>query len=1022
MPPIDSFPMKKLLALIAVAALAFVGCGGNECGPGTVAMDGQCVAADDSACGPGTKLENGQCVPEINLKCGPGTTLVMGECRPDGTSAACATGTRLENGQCVPSEEACGSGTTLDATGVCIPDAQIVCGAGTIADEGGLCVPDPDSICQPGTTYDPATGSCAPDVECRTGEVAVGGICLSPEEIDASNADVTESNPDDNDPTYGGAPESLPTPAIGDSTIFTGQIGAPVDLNGDGRPDQDWDYVTFTATAGATFEIVLRSLGSSTLGFVVTGPNGFSRTSPLYFEPEPSRYLVTPYSGSYTVAVAPQLRIENLSDGSPEGGDEYDYVLVLEQEMFPSATNLEEDSAVTGSFRDLTDNLFLVRADAGDVIRLELTAAGPDAAPTFLTFDAAGNFLEALDSLPPRGLVHRASTADSLMILLDWTRLVGPEDGFEVTSVAVLPNDAGQLPPDGTITSSTTIPAGETGYFQATVTAGQIVELDTAGGVNAPDMRVIGPDGRTAAAGLDTRFIRFYADIGGRYTVEVESNDNADDVFTLTFTGVTPVEVGPIGLAGTMSATTATTAVWGPAVPPQSRAYFVLQNADPIQADIAASQSSNVNLGMFVYDTSFDALRIDQFGGLAPALSPFLPAAGQSILEVFNNSNVADATGVAMDVTARDLPPLEGEPNDARSTATPLPLGMNLFGEIQAGDDDFFRITLGQPLGAGEILEIRALEASNAEEYTCQLQTGTGAILEEQTPRQLGCVIFADSLAAGDYFFRLQKSGPTLRVYQVVTRIVPGVRETEPNDAPPGNANIDLTGAVPTYGEVALNTDTDIFSFTLASDLPADQFLQVLVEVVGTQPTGTMQANLQGPGGINTTFDVNPSGAIIRAGLLAGEYRIQIARTSANAAFDGHYRITVSQTTVSITESEPNDDATQAQDLGTLPASASGFITPPSTGDDDFYSFVLPADLAPNETLAVLLFRTGVNPSQALRVGLFDDGGAFLGSVNTGDPRAITQTGLAAGTYYVRVDATFNTSIDTDYLLMVSVE
>lgn len=1011
--------MKKLLALIAVAPLTFAGCGGNECGPGTVAMNGECVASDDGACGPGTKLENGQCVPEINVKCGPGTTLVMGECRLDGTSASCATGTTLEAGVCVPSEEACGTGTTLDATGVCVPDGEIVCGAGTVENEDGLCVPDPDSVCQPGTTYDPSSGSCAPDVTCRSGEVAVGGVCLSPEEVDASNADVTESTPDDNDPNHGGTPESLPTPAIGDSTIFTGQIGAPVDLDGDGRPDQDWDYVTFTATAGATFEIVLRSLGSTTLGFVVTGPNGFSRTSPLYFEPEPSRYVVAPYGGTYTIAVAPQLRIENLSDGAPEGGDEYDYVLVLEQEMFPAAANLDKDSSATGSLRDLTDNLLLVKADAGDVIRLEFPSAGPDALPALMTFDGAGNFLSEMTSLPAQGLVHRAANADDLMILLDWTRLVGPEDGFEVVSVAVLPNDVGQLPPDGTATSSASIPAGETGYFQATVTAGQIVELDAGGGVNAPDLRVIGPDGRTAASALDTRFVRFYADVGGRYTVEVESNDTQDGVFTLDFTSVTPVTVGPIG---TMSATTATTAVWNPAVAPQSRAYFVLENADPIQADIAASQSSNVNLGLFVFDTGFDVLRMDQFGGLAPALSPFLPAAGRSIVEVFNNSGANDATGVTLDITARTLPPLESEPNDARTTATPLPLDTNIFGEIEQGDDDFYRITLSQPLGADELLEIRALEGTTTDEYTCQLQTGTGALLEEQAPRQQGCVIFADGLAAGDYFFRIQTAGTTLRVYQVVSRIVPGVREAEPNDAPPGNTTIDLTGAVPTYGEIPLNTDTDVFSFTLASDLPADQFLQLLVEEVGTNPTGTMDANLQGPGGIDTTFGVDPSGSIIRSGLLAGEYRITISRTSANAAFDGHYRITVSESTVSVTEAEPNDDPTQAQDLGALPAAASGLITPPTTGDDDFYSFDLPADLAPDETLVVLLFRSGVNPSQSLRVSLFDDGGGFLGSSNLGDPRAVTQTGLAAGTYYVRVDATFNTSIDTDYLLTVSVE
>src|SRR5688572_29878548 len=238
------------LPLLATALILLSGCDSTECGTGTMLMDGKCIPT-------GTVVT-----------CGAGTMLVGAECRPDGTPVVCAKGTMLVNGQCVLSSEACGSGTMLDATGICVALGDITCGGGTML-VGTECLPDPSVVCGPGTTYLAPARQCVPNVVCGPGEVAVEFRCLTPEEIDASMADVVESVPDDNDPAFGGTPETLPTPNVGDSTIFTGTIQAPSDLDGDFEPDQDWDYLRFEASAGDTFEIVLRSLGSSELGFVV---------------------------------------------------------------------------------------------------------------------------------------------------------------------------------------------------------------------------------------------------------------------------------------------------------------------------------------------------------------------------------------------------------------------------------------------------------------------------------------------------------------------------------------------------------------------------------------------------------------------------------------------------------------------------------------------------------------------------------------------------------------------------------
>ena len=387
-----------LLATLLVPILT-AGCDSTECGTGTMLMDGKCIPTGGV------------------VTCGVGTMLVGGECRPDGTIVTCAKGTMLTNGQCVPSAEACGSGTMLDATGVCIPIEGIQCGEGTVL-MGTICELDP-AVCRGGTVFDEAMGGCVGTPTCRTGEVVVGGICLTPEEIDASMADVTESVPDDNDPGFGGAPEALPTPDIGTSVIFTGTIQDPIDLDGDFTPDQDWDYLSFSAESGDTFEIVLRSLGSNELGFVVAGPNGYRRMSPLYFRPEPSRHIVVPYAGTYTIAIAPQIAIERVTDGGPAGGDDYTYVLVLEHEAFPTASDVALGATAAGNFDDLTNNLHRVVSTAGDLFRVEFGPVGRDARPILMTFDAGADFVAELDELPADGIVHRAGTNGDLLLLMD---------------------------------------------------------------------------------------------------------------------------------------------------------------------------------------------------------------------------------------------------------------------------------------------------------------------------------------------------------------------------------------------------------------------------------------------------------------------------------------------------------------------------------------------------------------------------------------------------------------------------
>ncbi len=234
--------------LALLAALALSGCGApaaesttaNNCGPGTSAIGGACVAlptADPPVCGDGAVAVTGLCLPELDpATCGDGTHEVAGTCVP-GTSVdsgptptdrgpvcgprtglidgacvrdevdrlTCGEGTDERDGECVSAVSTCGDGTHIEA-GVCVLDqVGAECGEGT-SPLGGLCVTEGSVPCGEGTrevdgqcdlervpvlcgadvheeegtcVADGLGLSCAPDVE-RDGSACVGGDDLAP--------------------------------------------------------------------------------------------------------------------------------------------------------------------------------------------------------------------------------------------------------------------------------------------------------------------------------------------------------------------------------------------------------------------------------------------------------------------------------------------------------------------------------------------------------------------------------------------------------------------------------------------------------------------------------------------------------------------------------------------------------------------------------------------------------------------------------------------------------------------------
>ena len=103
----------------------------------------------------------------------------------------------------------------------------------------------PLDTCGTGTTFDPSTGTCRPNLVCSDGLIAHEDLCRTEAEIAALERDAVEAIVDANDPDLGGVPEPVTLEPLGGRLVFTGTIGRPADMDGDGASDQDKDSWSF---------------------------------------------------------------------------------------------------------------------------------------------------------------------------------------------------------------------------------------------------------------------------------------------------------------------------------------------------------------------------------------------------------------------------------------------------------------------------------------------------------------------------------------------------------------------------------------------------------------------------------------------------------------------------------------------------------------------------------------------------------------------------------------------------------
>lgn len=627
-----------LTGLLAASVAPLYGCG-NECGPGTTDQDGQCVlvakgcgentllenkqcVVNETGCADGTVLENGICVP-AEASCAEGTSFDQGSgtCVPN-TDIVCGSGTEAnDDGVCVPAAEACGDKTTLE-NGICVIEAA-ACGAGTELDpntgdcaladaacgdgtaldgDTGACVPTAE-VCDTGTKFDGDSGLCLPD-SCQEGDVLVNSVCMSPAQELATNADLTETEP--NDPAFeGGTAGSLTVNAVdGDPFVFAGTIGAPTDIDGDGNLDQDVDVFEFTATEGDWFELMVQSTGLPAPAFIVEGPNDYMRWSPTIGGGATARDIVIPEDGTYTVTVLPSLNVAS-NDVGPSGSDDWGYVGTLK--AVTGGTAVDSDIAsgsvdVSGELTDLHDNMFnLTNITPTDVVTFSANGIGEDANAVLQVWSDATTLHDSQPISVGQPVTVGVPETGSMIVLVDWTTADGPRDDFDITAEVT---GAQQ---------TITIPAGDTGSMTVSTELFDLLEISQSNAAGeALDLSITDPNStEVATTTLDDGelFEHIVFNTGGDYVFTLTNNSAASVDATLGVNIASPQDVGQLPTGGTVSSSPINM------LQDDVRYFSIAANADEL-VEVLQDNDEASDVEILVYDiagaevdedTAFDA-------------------------------------------------------------------------------------------------------------------------------------------------------------------------------------------------------------------------------------------------------------------------------------------------------------------------------------------------------------------------------------------------------------------------------
>lgn len=903
---------SNLYFLIAAALLAWPasGCGDStECGPGTVKLAGQCVAEQPVEETPDNNDSNN----ETPIECGQGTVEADGECVPDGEDTQCGPKTALQDGQCVIAADACESGETLDPnSGECVTGGNggSECGAGTALDtESGECVATED-VCDTGTVFDQTSGLCLPDA-CQAGDVLLGGVCVSPAQELAAQADVEET--ENNDPAQGGSSNELTLKPVGESTVFTGTIAAPTDLTGDGEVNQDLDIFHFEAEAGQWLQISVQSTGIPSPAFLIEGPNGYQRLSPQLGGSDTARQLLIPADGTYTVTVAPAAYTAAVMAGrlagGPYGAGMWGYVGSIEQTDAPTPTDVDPaGGSLVGDYATLTDNQFnFTGLSAGEGVTLDIATSQADATGILQTW-SDGEYVGSTPIAAGDTLNLISSDSGDLQVLIDWQTLGGLASDFEIHASTQAgteglgPIDAG----DSVDTDPINLAYGESTTYTFSADPGQVISLsfdsdslygptqvkltNSSGAVLLPKP---GQSFEYETVAVD-RYAYSYTQTGGTFQLELTPGNGFDlDNLVAHISTTTPTDLGDLAAGDSVEHNSSA------ALDAWASDFYMMSSAETLVASGQIEGDSGVYLGAKFVSESNQVLSDLGSQNTTLQLQETVVAPGTTLLQVSAQNTALTAYTVDLDIA--DATQLEVEPNGGPNLASAFDITSALYGSVAgSNDDDYYSFSVSQDMAAGEVLllELAELDSANAT-YQCTLRDENGDLIGVNNANALnqGCITMAKDLQASDTYYlhiKSQRQHPTNPLnYKLSASIETGSLEVEANEDAASATPIDidaLQSGESVFGALPTSSDTDYLSFTLAADMaPGDEIALVLAQLA---PFTTQYGNwrvLDASEAELTSSGLN--GALSLMNLSAGTYYIELSRNSYNPADGLVYRI-----------------------------------------------------------------------------------------------------------------------------------
>ena len=839
-----------------------------------------------TGCGENTELsDSGECVPTLDALCGSSgaVKVVDGTCKI--ADAACATGTQLSaNGNCVASDEACGQGLALNDEGTC--EAT-------------------DEVCGEKTTFNEDMGLCTPDETCQMGDVVADGVCVSPAEKLAKNADLAES--ENNDPSNGGSANELTVENVGESTVFTGTIEAPRTLDGSSEELQDVDSFSFTGSAGDWFKISVQSTGLPQPMLMVTGPNDYARWSPsgrralteTDMRPDDAgRKLVLPWDGDYTIHVMPTAQVLDPSLG-PAGDSDWTYVGALEKvDPAMPATHDLSMNPLTGD-AGLPDNTFydVSGFSSGQLIELSFDSAGADVDASLQIWKDATTMSTSIDVdggtttvLPLPELDN-----DKFFGLLDWSTMTGSKVGYEISASAITDSeDLGDISTGGS-SSGSTRDLSEDGsyYYTFRANAGEVIEIEHTNEEGEEIEYVLrDSSGTQLSSNDDLETIDnitsaaegyYYTAQGGSLALEVTATADLTN-HQLTVHSMTPGDVGTGKIGDTLSLTRAR--MGGT---PEDRSDFATVTFTErvwLSGTLTPTKpNGDEDVDFYLYDADYSEV-IEETGlGGEVEIPPTTLDSGTYVVRVEGDEAFNEFD---LELTLETPPDPEVEPNDTVGQAQTVTLGKSVTGESNSNNTDVYEISLMNNLAADEVLLIDAPGSYEYNDWSCELVDGSGNTLQSQTDKDDGCAMVTGGLSAGSYYFKITSADSSASDYLLTVSKETGTIESETNDSP-GMANsvtyMDWIMGTPIYG-TAEGSDTDHFSVTLSNDLGANEALVASIEHLGPDPA-TLEIELL------DSMDNNVAGGdastVAAVGLGAGTYTLLIDDASTGA--DGQYRI-----------------------------------------------------------------------------------------------------------------------------------